>query len=91
MVTLGLDVGAVAVASNGDPGDGGVLDRVDVLDRFQEKRRPCLLSGVFPLAGGAVSLLDESWCETTGLSWPLLLPLGTAFGADDTGGVEASC
>lgn len=36
---LGADVGAFAAVSRGDAGSGGVLDRVEALERCQEKRR----------------------------------------------------
>lgn len=43
---LGIDVGGVdIVGSRGDPGDGGVLDRVVVADRLMENRRLPLLGG----------------------------------------------
>jgi hypothetical protein len=72
----GVDVGAVAVASRGDPGEGGVFDRVELLERFQEKRRFCLLKGTLPFTGGAVSLLDASWWEKTGRSCDVPLVVG---------------
>ncbi len=67
--------------SSGEPGSGGVLDRVDVLDRCQEKRRFCLGGG--PLELGVTSRVG-SWLEVgaaPGLTGLLVPPLGMDVGA----------
>lgn len=58
-----------------------MLDRVEVLERCQEKRRLLAPGGELPLTDSCVSLLRGSWFEVVGLSWLVPLPFGTDFGA----------
>lgn len=74
MTPFGVDVGALEAASRGDAGSGGVLDRVDVLERCQEKRRFLPMAGGWPLTDSCASLFMGSWLDTVCLSWLVPFP-----------------
>ena len=86
---LGADVGVLdMVRSAGDPGDGGVLDRVVTADLVMEKRRWCLLGGGPPLMTVPFDFLGVSWIALCGRS---VRPSVGACARDGGLGVPSIC
>lgn len=86
---FGVDLGPglVWLGSSGDPGDGGVFDRVVAAERVNENRRGGLvlfmLAGGGPLPTGAVFRLEASWLEGV---WRKVVPLPLLVGFEVGGG-----
>ena len=74
--SAGVDVGMLDIdGCRGEPGDGGVFERVVVADLLIEKRRLPLLSGGTPLLDGALFPLtrfSRGAVERRGMDMPLI-------------------